>query len=152
MMTIAAVFLVDRVGRRPLLLFGVTGMVIALTLLSASSSTSYTATFEQMLPSVSALLLFVGCYQISFGPISWLIVSEIFPLKVRSQAIAVATVTNFGSNFIVSLILPGIQDKFGLPATYQCFAAVGVIALVSIYFTVPETKGKTLEEIEALWH
>ncbi|GAX84592.1 hypothetical protein CEUSTIGMA_g12013.t1 [Chlamydomonas eustigma] len=152
-MTLAAVSLVDRVGRRPLLLFGVSGMVLALILLSFSSSlSSNEASFGQMLPSVSALLLFVGCYQVSFGPISWLIVGEIFPLEVRSQAIAVATVTNFGSNFMVSLILPGMQNSFGLSATYQCFAAVGVIALASIYFTVPETKGKTLEEIEAMWH
>jgi hypothetical protein len=80
-------------------------------------------------------------------------VGEVFPLAVRSQAIAVAAVLNYGSNFGVSLALPSVEAAVGLPATYLGFAAVGAVALLSIYYTVPETKGKTLEEIEVcvLW-
>ncbi|KAI8470339.1 MAG: general substrate transporter [Monoraphidium minutum] len=179
LMTVVAVLTVDKLGRRPLLLAGVGGMVAALLALG----------FAQGGPgggggggpgawvSVIALLLYVGCYQVSFGPISWLIVGEVFPLAVRSQAIAVAAVLNYGSNFAVSLALPSVQEAVGLPATYLGFAAIGaaallsiyytaegvlpatylgfaaigVAALLSIYYTVPETKGKTLEEIEAMW-
>ena len=89
--------------------------------------------------------------QISFGPISWLLVGEIFPLAVRGQAAAVATLTNFSSNWLVSLALPSLQTGIGLGKTYALFAAIGVVALISIYNTVPETRGKSLEEIEAMF-
>jgi hypothetical protein len=89
--------------------------------------------------------------QISFGPISWLIVGEVFPLAVRSQAIALATFVNFASNFGVSLVLPTLQDSVGMQATYGLFAAIGVLAVANVYYNVPETKNKTLEQIEALW-
>ena len=87
----------------------------------------------------------------SFGPISWLLVGEVFPLAVRSSAIALATLVNFGSNFGVSLFLPSLQDGIGMQATYALFALIGVGAVAYIYNNVPETKGKTLEEIEELW-
>lgn len=93
-------------------------------------------------------LLFV---QISFGPISWLIVGEVFPLAVRSQAIALATFVNFASNFGVSLVLPTLQETVGMRSTYGLFAAIGVAAVLNVYYNVPETKNKTLEQIEALW-
>jgi hypothetical protein len=120
--------------------------------------------------------------QVSFGPISWLIVGEIFPLTVRGPASALATVTNFGSNFLVrsppvcaawmhahesalqrmwakcacnpaqvSLVLPSVQDAFGPGATYLVFAVIAVVAVGTIYAIVPETKGKSLEEIERLF-
>jgi len=101
--------------------------------------------------NLGGLLLFLGAYQVSFGPISWLIVGEIFPAAVRSEAIALATLVNFGSNFVVSLALPPVQDAIGAAATYAMFGVVGLCAVASIYFTVPETKGKALEEIEAMW-
>lgn len=89
--------------------------------------------------------------QMSFGPISWLLVGELFPLAVRGQAIAVATFINFGSNFGVSLVLPSLQSAAGPSATYLLFAAIGCVAVANIYFNVPETKGKTLEQIEQIW-
>ncbi|GBF98053.1 D-xylose-proton symporter-like chloroplastic [Raphidocelis subcapitata] len=150
-MTIVAVLTVDKLGRRPLLLAGVGGMVVALLALGLAQGGDGSAEGAAATVSVVALLLYVGCYQCSFGPISWLIVGEVFPLAVRSQAIALAAVLNYGSNFGVSLALPSVEAGIGLPATYLGFAAVGVVALASIYFTVPETKGKTLEEIEAMW-
>jgi hypothetical protein len=101
--------------------------------------------------NLGALLLYVGAYQMSFGPISWLLCGEVFPLKVRGQAIALATLTNFGSNFLVSLLLPSVQEQIGQGATYFTFAVIGIVAVATINAIVPETKGKTLEEIEALW-
>lgn len=89
--------------------------------------------------------------QVSFGPISWLIVGEVFPLAVRSQAIALATFVNFSSNFLVSLVLPTLQETVGMQATYAVFSGIGVLAVLNIYYNVPETKNKSLEQIEALW-
>lgn len=148
-MTGVAVATVDSIGRRPLLLGGVTGLVLSLLALSGAQTLLQgdVATWV----NVAGLLFYTASYQVSFGPISWLIVGEIFPLSVRGQAAAFATFTNFGSNFLVSLVLPTLEDTAGLGATYLLFAGIGVIALGSIYATVPETKGKTLEEIEALW-
>jgi sugar porter (SP) family MFS transporter len=171
LMTLAAVALVDRAGRRPLLLGGVSGMTAALALLSAaqggvfspsaSSSASGAAgaavaaaassSDPAAIVSVAALLLYVGCYQLSFGPISWLLVGELFPLGRRGQAIAAAVLTNFGVNALVSLALPQAQAALGPAKTYAAFCAVGVFAVLLINAIVPETRGKTLEEIEALW-
>jgi multidrug transporter EmrE-like cation transporter len=78
-------------------------------------------------------------------------VGEVFPLAVRSQAIALATFVNFASNFAVSLVLPSLQESVGMRTTYAVFAAIGVAAVANIYYNVPETKNKTLEQIEAMW-
>ena len=101
--------------------------------------------------SVIALLLYVGCYQVSFGPVSWLIVGEVFPLAVRSSGIALASFANFGSNFLVSLALPTIQSALGAQATYAAFGVIALAALATIFAVVPETKGKSLEEIERMF-
>ena len=74
-----------------------------------------------------------------------------FPLAVRSQAIAAAALVNYTGNFAVSLALPSLEAAVGLRATFAGFAVIGAAALASIYLTVPETKGRTLEEIEAMW-
>ena len=151
-MTGFAVKYVDTLGRRPLLLGGVGVMTLATAVLGACSATlaagdaanaPITAT-----ASVVAVFMYVGAYQVSFGPIAWLLVGEIFPQRVRSAAVGAATLTNFGSNFVVSLYLPTIINTFGQAGTYYLFSSMGGVALLSIYLTVVETKGKTLEEIE----
>lgn len=72
-------------------------------------------------------------------------------VQVRSQALALATFVNFASNFGVSLVLPTVQEVFGMQLTYATFAAIGVAAVANIYYNVPETMNKTLEQIEAIW-
>ncbi|GMH43402.1 hypothetical protein BSKO_11324 [Bryopsis sp. KO-2023] len=152
LMTSVAAFSVDSLGRRPLLLWGVSGIVVSLiTLGSVQTVLSGGAVGPIVWVNVVALLLYVGCYQISFGPVSWLLVGEVFPLEVRGQAAALATFVNFGTNFLVSLVLPVLQSGLGLGNTYFVFSILGMAAVFSIFATVPETKGKTLEEIEALW-
>jgi sugar porter (SP) family MFS transporter len=149
LMTGIAVLSVDRVGRRPLLLAGVTMLVAALLALAALSGPTPPLEGEAgALASAACLLVYVGAYQVSFGPIAWLIVSEVFPQEVRTTAVGLATITNFGANFGVSLVLPLLEEAAGQDGTYLVFAALGVVALASIALTVPETKGKTLEEIE----
>ncbi|CAI5958122.1 unnamed protein product [Closterium sp. NIES-64] len=87
--------------------------------------------------------------QVSFGPIAWLMVSEVFPLPVRGRAQSIATLLNFASNALVTFALPPIQGALGQAGTFYSFATIGAGALLFIYLWVPETRGLQLEEIEA---
>ncbi|XP_024367113.1 D-xylose-proton symporter-like 3, chloroplastic [Physcomitrium patens] len=144
-MTALAVLNVDKLGRRPLLLGGVTGITLSLVTLAAYFS------FLKDYPylAVGSLLLYVGCYQISFGPISWLVVSEVFPLRTRGRALSMTTLINFGSNAVVALAFAPLQDLVGESYTFVIFGIVSLFALVFIFTSVPETKGLTLEQITA---
>jgi sugar porter (SP) family MFS transporter len=142
--TMLSVVIVDKAGRRPLLLAGVSGISASLLALAAYYSSGQSVPIA----SVVALLVYVGCYQVSFGPISWLMVSEIFPLRVRGRALSLATLVNFGSNALVSFALPTIQEDLGQAGTFFTFFVIALVSLAFIYFQVPETKGLSLEEIE----
>eukprot|EP00250_Pteridium_aquilinum_P003033 c13363_g1_i1 orf=87-1769(+) len=144
-MTAIAVFKVDDLGRRPLLIGGVSGLVLSLFLLGGY----YSVGQGYPMLAVISLLLYVGCYQISFGPISWLMVSEIFPLRTRGRALSIAVLVNFASNALVTFLFAPIQTLLGAPSTFFAFGIIGIIALVFIITSVPETKGLSLEEIEA---
>ena len=152
LMTGVAVAFVDSAGRRPLLLGGVGIMTLSVLTLAVCSETmasgDVAGTSFTARASVAAIFAYVGAYQVSFGPIAWLLVGEIFPQRVRSAAVGTATLTNFFSNFLVSLYLPTLNENLGTAGTYYLFSVMSVVALSSIYLTVPETKGKTLEEIE----
>ncbi|KVH89943.1 D-xylose-proton symporter-like 2 [Cynara cardunculus var. scolymus] len=144
-MTGVAVMVVDKLGRRPLLLGGVSGIVVALFLMGSF----YTYLGNVPAVAVVALLLYVGCYQISFGPIGWLMISEIFPLRLRGRGLSIAVLINFGANALVAFAFSPLQDLLGAGAVFFIFGGIAVLALVFIFFIVPETKGLTLEEIEA---
>nr|CAN72732.1 hypothetical protein VITISV_037854 [Vitis vinifera] len=135
-MTAVAVLVVDKVGRRPLLLGGVSGIVISLFLLGSY----YIYLGDAPAVAVIALLLYVGCYQLSFGPIGWLMISEIFPLRVRGRGLSIAVLVNFGANAIALL---------GAGVLFYGFGVIAVLSLLFIFFFIPETKGLSLEEIEA---
>ncbi|KAL8089653.1 D-xylose-proton symporter-like 3, chloroplastic [Apium graveolens] len=144
LMTGIAVLKVDDLGRKPLLIGGVSGIAISLVLLSAYFK------FLGGFPAVAviALLLYVGCYQISFGPISWLMVSEIFPLRTRGKGISLAVLTNFGSNAIVTFAFSPLKELLGAENLFIVFAVIALISLAFVVIYVPETKGLSLEEIE----
>ncbi|KAL9412832.1 hypothetical protein AB3S75_041482 [Citrus x aurantiifolia] len=144
-MTWIAVAKVDDLGRRPLLIGGVCGIALSLLLLSAY----YKILGGFPLVAVASLLLYVGCYQISFGPISWLMVSEIFPLRTRGRGISLAVLTNFGSNAIVTFAFSPLKEFLGAENIFLLFAAIAFLAVLFIVRTVPETKGLSLEEIES---
>ncbi|KAM0865835.1 hypothetical protein ACQ4PT_043013 [Festuca glaucescens] len=145
LMTGFAVFKVDDLGRRPLLIGGVSGITIALLLLAAY----YKILNGFPYVAVGALLLYVGSYQVSFGPISWLMVSEIFPLRTRGRGISLAVLTNFGSNALVTFAFSPLQGYLGPANIFLLFAAISVLALVFVILNVPETKGLSLEDIES---
>lgn len=153
LMTLVAVATVDRLGRRPLLLGGVAALTAALLLLAALSfpALSPLEGAPAAYAAAAALMLYVGAYQLSFGPIAWLLVGEVFPAECRSAAVGLATVVNFSSNAAVSFAVPLLNESVGQGGTYALFACLGAVALLSIYATVPETKGKSLEQIEAAW-
>ncbi|KAG8381657.1 hypothetical protein BUALT_Bualt06G0144300 [Buddleja alternifolia] len=144
-MTGVAVLVVDRLGRRPLLLGGVSGIVVSLFLLGSY----YTYLDDIHAVAVVALLVYVGCYQISFGPIGWLMISEIFPLRVRGRGLSIAVLVNFGANALVTFAFSPLKDLLGAGIVFFIFGGIAVLSLIFIYFIIPETKGLTLEEIEA---
>ncbi|XVF30460.1 hypothetical protein REPUB_Repub16aG0059700 [Reevesia pubescens] len=144
-MTGVAVLVVDRLGRRPLLLGGVSGMVISLFLLGSY----YLFLDDVSAIAVVALLLYVGCYQLSFGPIGWLMISEVFPLRLRGRGLGIAVLVNFGANALVTFEFSPLEAWLGAGIVFYVFGVIAVLSLIFIFFIVPETKGLTLEEIEA---
>ncbi len=148
--TVVAIILVDCVGRRPLLLVGLAGMVSSLTLLGFSFYLSSLFGLQGTL-ATAGLMIYVASFAIGLGPVFWLLISEIYPLKVRGLAMSIASEANWGSNLIIALTFLTFIQVLGLSGTFWLYAVVGVLALVFCYKLVPETKGHTLEEIESHW-
>jgi hypothetical protein len=97
---------------------------------------------------LTSLFVFIGGYQVGFGPVSWLIVSEIFPLKVRGKAVSIAVVVNFFCNTVMTFLFPVELEFIGASPTFYIYAIVLFGAIYFIYRFIPETKGMSLEEIE----
>eukprot|EP00049_Salpingoeca_infusionum_P013390 m.250281 g.250281 ORF g.250281 m.250281 type:complete len:188 (-) comp15433_c0_seq23:100-663(-) len=100
--------------------------------------------------SLGAILAFVIAYAFSFGPMTWLLLGEIFPDDIRGRAVAVASTFNWLGNLLVSLTFLTLMDAIGFAGTFFLFAGVGILAAIFIFFQVPETKGKTLEEVQEM--
>jgi MFS transporter, SP family, galactose:H+ symporter len=147
-MTIVAMFLVDRIGRRPLLLIGIAGMIVTLAVLALSFQGTL-ANLEWI--AVICLMGYVASFAIGLGPIFWLIIAEIYPLKVRGLAEGTAATFNWASNLIVSLTFLTLLEKLGASSTFALYAFFSVLSWLFSYYFVPETKGQTLEQIEAFW-
>jgi sugar porter (SP) family MFS transporter len=146
--TILAVRIIDRAGRRPLLIIGLIGMVISLALLGVVFATGGAGGAAGLLATV-CLGLYIASFAISLGPVFWLMISEIYPLNIRGKAMSVASLANWGSNWLVALTFPVLLATLGGAGSFWLFAVMGIVAWFFVYFRVPETKGKTLEEIEA---
>ena len=150
LLTVVALELLDRVGRRPLLLWGLVGMIVSLGILGIGFLSSNPTTALAW-TSVICVAAYVACFAISLGPIFWLMIAEIYPLKIRSRAMGIATMANWGSNLLVALSFLSLLHLLGRPATFWLYALIGAISWVFVFRIVPETKGKTLEEIESSW-
>ena len=148
--TIVSLWLLDRVGRRPLLLYGLVGMILSLGVLGFAFMSPNLAQGLALIALI-CVMLYVACFAIGLGPVFWLMISEIYPLKIRGRAMAVATVMNWGSNLLVALTFLTMLRSLGRPGTFWLYALTGVLAWVFVFKLVPETKGKTLEQIEAQW-
>jgi len=163
--TLLTVWRVDRYGRKALLYVGIIMMTVSLALIGLAF---YQQTCMVDLPvrdcpsdqlvlpdpwgivTLSSLMVYVGGYQVGFGPIAWLMISEIFPLNVRGAALSIAAVTNFGSNLLVAFFFQGIMNALGSAATFWLYCGLCVVSLVFVKMVVIETKGLSLEEIERL--
>ncbi|HEY2082726.1 MAG TPA: sugar porter family MFS transporter [Verrucomicrobiae bacterium] len=144
--TLVAVALVDKAGRRILLLVGLVAQVIALGAVGWM--------FKTHIGGISlliAILAFIGAFAMALGPIPWILCSEIFPARVRGRAMSVATFTIWASCYLVAQTFPMLNDSaaVGPALTFWIYAACSLAALIFVFFLVPETKGRSLEEIEA---
>ena len=151
--TFIAIWLVDREGRKPLLVAGVTGMVATLVVLGLAFQGGVAGTGTGSLGYITVMCLagYIISFAFSLGPIVWLMISEIYPLRNRAQAMAVSTASNWGANFLVSTTFPIVALRLGAAAVCFIYAGLGVLTLIFVIAKVPETKGKTLEEISKIW-
>ena len=144
--TLFSIFLVDRLGRRPLLLISLAGMVLGLAVLALSLRHAKGGVAGA--GPIVGLLVYIAAFAIGLGPVFWLLISEIYPLRVRGTAMSLASVANWTANFAVSLVFLSLTKTLGSSGTFALFGAVGIIAWFFTYFLVPETKNMTLEQIE----
>lgn len=149
--TVVAIMSVDKFGRKPLMIIGALGMAVSMFALG-------TAFYFQSMGIVALLcmLTYVASFAISWGPVTWVLLSEIFPNSIRS-AMSIAVAAQWIANWIVSLTFPMMNDNrfltdvFHHGFSYWIYGAMGVLAALFVWKLIPETKGKTLEEIEKLW-
>lgn len=150
-MTIVSMWLIDRVGRRPLLLTGIAGMTVSLGVLGflfqRNAGSGGMANF-----AVVTLMIYVASFAISLGPVFWLLISEIYPPRIRGLAAGIASGTNWASNFVVSLTFLTLVQRLGSSWTFWLYGFLALAAWFFSYHLVPETKGHTLEEISSFWH
>ncbi|MFH5801727.1 sugar porter family MFS transporter [Haladaptatus sp. CMAA 1911] len=146
--TLAAVFLLDRRGRRPLLLVGLGGMT---AMLFGLGGVFYFQSLQGIvgLLSVVGVMAYVAFFAIGLGPVFWLLISEIYPLEVRGTAMGLVTVLNWAANLAVSISFLTLTNAIGKSFTFWLYGALSIVTFVFAYYLVPETKGRSLEAIES---
>ena len=152
--TLVAVFTVEKLGRKPLLISGSIGMAIGALGVALSNLFSLPA-----IVSVVSIMVYSASFMFSWGPICWVLIAEIFPNTIRGAAVAIAVAFQWIFNFIVSstfvpmynMRLGEMGDKFGHMFAYALYGVICVIAAIFVWKLVPETKGKTLEDMSKLW-
>ena len=150
LMHILSILLLDRVGRRPLLLIGVAGQIIGLAILGAAFQFQQLANIKAYV-ATGGLAIYVACFAFGLGPIFWLMISEIYPLRIRAKAMSAVTVTNWAMNLLVSVTFLSLVDLLGQAETFWLYGVIAIGAWIFFYKLIPETKGKSLEAIEAQW-
>ena len=150
--TIIAIWTVDKLGRKPLMMIGSAGMGISLLAMGLAAYVQRTELWMLLF-----ILGYIACFALSVGPVTWVILSEIFPTRIRGRAMAIATVCLWIANYIVSQTFPMMDENQWLIARFHhafpfwVYGAFSAVLLVFVCLFVPETKGKTLEEIEKHW-
>ena len=158
--TLIAVAFVDKVGRKPLLLVGLVGMGLSLAVVGVAfgslddithSEVATSPTSTAGIVTLIALIVYIASFAFSLGPVVWTVINEVFPRSVRGRGVAFATAVNWGSAWIVSQFFLTLVDVVGESGTFLLFAAFCVLAFVWVARAVPETKGRTLEDIEQMF-
>ena len=154
-MTIIAIKIIDRVGRKPMLLAGLVGMVASLAVLGLASellAKPDSAGDPAAVVTLVCLATFIVSFAATWGPVVWVMLPEVLPLSVRGSAMGVAVFLHWGANFLVSQTFPILLDKWGPGPVFLGYAGIGVLAFLFVKALVPETKGRSLEDIEADLH
>ena len=150
--TIVAVKTVDKYGRKPLMMIGALGMAVAMFSLGFvffTGATGYLA--------LACMMVYVASFAVSWGPVTWVLLSEIFPNKIRGRAMSIAVAAQWIANYLVSLTFPMMDDntylteQFNHGFAYWVYGGMSVLAMLFVWKFIPETKGKTLEEMEDVW-
>ena len=141
--TLVALGFVDRAGRRPLMLIGSAGLVVVYTMLALCYHRHVTG-----LPMLLLVLAAIACYGMSLAPVTWVIISEIFPNRIRGAAMSVAVMALWITCFLLTYTFPLLNKSLGAAGTFWIYAAICVAGWLYIFFKLPETKGKSLEQIE----
>ena len=144
--TIVSFMIIDRFGRKPLLYIGLVGMCVAMTV----TGIAFVSDISNAYMIVPPILIFVGCYSMSLGPVAWVIVAEIFPTKIRGAAMSISMMVLWIADFAVAQTFPWLMETIE-GGTFFIFAGLNVLGFIFVWFMVPETKGKSLEEIELMW-
>lgn len=143
--TVIAIFTVDKWGRKPLLIVGSVGMAIGMFAIAILSYYQIIGTLTLVF-----IIVYTASFMMSWGPICWVLISEIFPNKIRGSAIAIAVAAQWAANYLISSTYPFMMEFSGA-FTYGFYGVMSVLSLFFVWKWVPETKGKSLEEIEKVW-
>ena len=143
--TVIAIMTVDKWGRKPLLITGSIGMALGMFAISAL------AFFDIIgIGTLVFIVIYTASFMMSWGPICWVLISEIFPNKIRGQAVAIAVAFQWAANYFISSTYPSMMEFSG-GMTYAFYGIMAVLSALFVWKMVPETKGKTLEEMENVW-
>jgi len=145
-LTLVAIFFVDKIGRKPLLYIGLAGMLLSLAALSYAFSAPHLSGSLSTI-ALWSMMVYVGCFAFSLGPIVWVLISEIFPLQARGLGMSISTLANWIANFFVSQFFLTMLHTLGTPGTFATYAVMCLVTIFFIRATVPETKNELLEEI-----
>ena len=145
--TIIALWKIDSWGRRPLLIWGMSAVCISLLIIAIQFTMGLTSGLWILI----MLCIYMASLALSINAVIWVLIGEIFPNRIRGRAMSIATFANWGINFLTAFIFPWYVAKIGMNAGFFTFAGMCLIATIFFYYYVPETKGKSLEEIEKYW-
>ena len=143
--TVLAILTVDKWGRKPLLMVGSIGMAVGMIAISALSFMHIIG-----IGTLVFIIIYTASFMMSWGPICWVLISEIYPNKIRGKAVAVAVAAQWAANYLISSTYPSMMEFSG-GMTYGFYALMSILSFIFVWKMVPETKGKTLEEMEKLW-
>lgn len=147
-MTVLALWLIDYLGRKPLLLIGLSGMASCLFILGLAFYFKGAATG---IISIFSIIGYVSFFAISLGPVAWLLISEIYPLHVRGKAMGAAIFANWACNYLVSSSFQGLVKLLTAPGTFWLYTFISLLGIIFVIRKVPETKNKTFDEIQNFW-
>jgi sugar porter (SP) family MFS transporter len=149
LVTIVAIALVDRVGRRPLLLVGSAGMAVCLAVMAYAFAHANGTALPPPLGTVALVAAngYVVFFGVSWGPVVWVLLGEMFPNRIRASALAVAAAAQWAANFAVSVSFPGMADTLGLELSYAIFAGFAALSFGFVWTRIKETRGKELEDM-----